>query len=417
MTTKGQVGRRALCLMTGTLVVSMGLGCPANFEPSEQGEANTIDRTNKGASYIGSAACSACHPNIAALHSVHGHNQILKKLSDGAPSYPKAGIRAAVPSPPQGSEWSDITFVIGGYTRMARFVDSQGFVMTDGVDGVNTQWNLDFPPNGTVAGFVSYESGQADPKSYDFACFKCHTTGPGTEGHQDSLQGIQGTFAEPGVQCEACHGPGSNHIPNPPSNIYINPASSACGTCHSRGDDVNVIPASDGFIQDYEQYQELLASPHAEMRCTTCHDAHASTAYDRDTGIINGCQACHAGQTMAKHEGKVFTRGGYVEPLSCESCHMPYATKSAAAAAEDVIGARGARMGDIRTHIFNIQRLMVDFNAMFTADGKSVKKDSNGKAAVTLDFVCLRCHNGKGNAVALSLRPPGDTPPTMPKMH
>jgi hypothetical protein len=403
--------------MTGTLVVSMGLGCPANLEPSEQGEANTIDATNKGASYIGSAACSACHPDYAAIHNVHGHSQKLKKLNGGPPDYPLQGTRAGVPNPPDGSEWADITYVIGGYMRKARFINSQGFVMTNGVDGVNTQWNLDFPPNGTVAGFASYAPGQTEPKPYDYNCFKCHTTGPSQTGHQDSLEGIQGTFAEPAVQCEACHGPGSNHVPNPPGNIYINPASAFCGACHSRGADMNVIPANGGFIEHHEQYQELLASPHAEIRCTTCHDPHTSTVYDRDNAIINSCQACHAGQTMAKHEGKVFTRGDYVEPLSCESCHMPYATKSAAAATEDVIGAKGARMGDVRTHIFYIQRLMVDFNAMFTADGKSVKKDSNGKAAVTLDFVCLRCHNGKGSAFALSLRPPGDTPPTMLKMH
>jgi len=30
---------------------------------------------------------------------------------------------------------------------------------------------------------------------------------------------------------------------------------------------------------------------------------------------------------------------------------------------------------------------------MFTADMTSVQKDTAGRAAVTVDFVCLRCHN------------------------
>jgi len=32
-----------------------------------------------------------------------------------------------------------------------------------------------------------------------------------------------------------------------------------------------------------------------------------------------------------------------------------------------------------------------------------VARDANGRAAVTLDFVCLRCHNGVGNAFELTV--------------
>lgn len=406
----------ALC----TLWLLLGATCPfaplPNGDDAENG-LNTTDPTNGGAEYIGSATCAACHPTYAEKHRIHGHSQKLQKLSGSAPTYPDEGTRAGIPNPPDGKAWTDITYVIGGYYRKGRFIDSDGYVMTDGVDGVNTQWNLDFPPTGTVAGWTTYSSSQVDPKPYGHSCFKCHTTGPSEDGNQDDLVGIQGTFAEPGVQCEACHGPGSRHAPNPPRNIYVNDKAEFCGACHSRGDDMNVIPVKGGFIRHHEQYQELLASPHAGLRCITCHATHTSTAYDRDNAIINDCSACHAGQDLAFHEGKVFERGDYVETVRCESCHMPYATKSATAATEDVVGAMGARMGDIRTHIFNINRIMVGFNAMFDDDGNSVKKDANGQAAVTLDFVCLRCHNGKGNAFALSLRTPGDTPPTMPTMH
>ena len=86
---------------------------------------------------------------------------------------------------------------------------------------------------------------------------------------------------------------------------------------------------------------------------------------------------------------------------------MPYATKSAAAAGEDVVGADG-RMGDIRTHIWYINTDMVDYTAMFSADGTTVKKDANGKASVTVDFVCLRCHSDTGNAFALTVRSASD---------
>ncbi len=39
---------------------------------------------------------------------------------------------------------------------------------------------------------------------------------------------------------------------------------------------------------------------------------------------------------------------------------------------------------------------LVDSIAMFSPDGSSVLLDDQGRAAVTVDFVCLRCHNGVG---------------------
>ena len=63
---------------------------------------------------------------------------------------------------------------------------------------------------------------------------------------------------------------------------------------------------------------------------------------------------------------------------------MPFATKSAQP--------QGPNMGDVMTHIFYINTDAVDRNAMFNAEGTEVLLDDEGKAAVTLDFVCQRCH-------------------------
>ena len=62
---------------------------------------------------------------------------------------------------------------------------------------------------------------------------------------------------------------------------------------------------------------------------------------------------------------------------------MPYATLSAQPV--------GPHKGDRRTHIFNIDTR--NGVSMFTEDGSEVKL-TDGKAAVTLDFVCQRCHQG-----------------------
>jgi hypothetical protein len=416
-------------LLAGLLAATIGgvTGCPpadggpnepnVPGEPNEPGDSdvfnNTTDRTNNGATYIGSDACAACHPDVGARHAVHGHARKLNKIEDGAPSYPAAAARAGGFEPPDGKDWEDVAYVIGGYIRKARFVDVDGYVMTDGVEGVNTQWNLDFPTTGLSAGWVAYEADRDpdDPKPYDYSCFVCHTTGP-TEfdpdnpAFQDNRAGMEGTFAEPGIQCESCHGPGSNHIPNPAArDIYVDQRAAACNECHNRPfqSDDGVIRASGGFIRHYAQYPELQASGgHSAFTCNTCHDPHVSVTYDRENALVATCTECHPNRDMAYHEEEVFVRGDYSETLSCESCHMPFATRSAGVAPSTVVGDLG-RMGDMRTHIFRINSDPVDFTTMFSADGSEVVKDASGRAAVTLDFVCLRCHNGIGNVFALTV--------------
>lgn len=397
---------RGLIVVAIVVATAAQVGCPG-FSILPSGVSlpvfnNTIDPTNRGASFIGSDACSACHPDVAAIHRRHGHAHQLTAGSGAPPTFPAEAARAGVPDPPGGQAWTDIAFVIGGYRKRALFIDQNGFIQTNGVDGFDAQWNLDFPANGTVAEFVPFEPAAAAPMPYDFDCFRCHTTGPmpqdpATPQFQDGRAGIPGTWSETGVQCEACHGPGSNHAPNPSArDIYVNGSSEACGQCHMSGADPNVIPADGGFVDPYAQVQELRASGgHADFSCGVCHDPHASVTYDRGRNIRNGCTVCHPDQNMALHEGKTFVRGDYVEPLTCESCHMPFSGRLAGMASASVVGPEG-RMGDTRSHIFRISLAPANFSSMFTPDGSQVVKDASGRAAVTVDFVCVRCHNGGG---------------------
>lgn len=410
-------GNEVFGVAFGLVMISMILlpGCPGT-SPLTDGSGvynNTADPTNNSAKYLGSEACRACHPVVAANNEIHGHAHKLTAIQGSAPVFPEQGTRAGVPNPPAGFTWEDVAYVIGGYIRKARFIDHEGYILTNDADGVDPQWNLTFGANGVTTGFVPYENtgkfGPSDPKPYNYSCFQCHTTGAqaqdGTDPQfQENRPGFAGTWEEAGVQCEECHGPGSNHVANPAArDIYVNSAASACGQCHIRGPDPTVILASGGFIRHHEQWPELLSSGgHAGFNCTTCHDPHISVNYDRANAIRNECIDCHSDQNMALHQGRVFARGDYVEFLECQSCHMPYATKSAAAATTAVAGKKG-RIGDMRTHIFRISTDSVDYKAMFSGDGSSVVQDDQGRAAVTVDFVCLRCHNDVGSAFSLTI--------------
>lgn len=408
------VGFTLFPILAGCEGVIPGTGGDGNGDNGNDNDGsvfnNTTDPTNKSATFVGSNACRACHPDIDAWQSIHGHAHKLTRVQGAPPEFPEEGTRAGVPNPPEGIDWSDVAYVIGGYTRKARFIDNDGYILTTGLEGVDTQWNLSYPANGTTPGFVPYDAERETEKPYDFSCFQCHTTGALAQDEdqpefQDNRPGFAGTWEEAGVQCEACHGPGSNHIPNPEArDIYVNVGADHCGQCHTRGSDPDVILASGGFVRHHEQWPELRASGgHADFDCIVCHDPHRSTNYDRENAIRNECTDCHTDHNMAVHDGITYVRGDYVETLSCESCHMAYATRSAASASTDVVGELG-RMGDTRSHIFRIDDNPVDYTSMFSNDMESVRKDALGRAAVTVDFVCLRCHNGVGNAFELTIQ-------------
>jgi hypothetical protein len=92
----------------------------------------------------------------------------------------------------------ETVYVIGGYGWKALFMDENGFIATDGVDQVKTQYNLANELFGTDAQWVPYEAQQQDPKTYD--CGGCHATGFAAAGEP-----LPTGYARTGT-CNNCHG-------------------------------------------------------------------------------------------------------------------------------------------------------------------------------------------------------------------
>jgi hypothetical protein len=352
-----------MCLIAASLLVVTG----AKAEPT----------------YVGTDACSTCHSSIVDNVWLSGHPHKLTEVVDGvAPLMPYPnGDTLTVPDPWGGMPWDSVSYMIGGFNWKARFLDTNGWIVT----GDEVQYNLE------TQGWVGYHADEArGTKPYN--CGTCHTTGwqPDTSLnhddlslHQDSLAGIWGTWTEPGVRCEGCHGPGSDHIAGPSAANIGQVTTEKCGTCHSRGD-VNVIDVKGGLIRHHEQYEEILlnSAPHDE--CSTCHAPHTSTVHDlggiTDTGSSCGSAevGCHAETTL----NPVLTAHG---EMPCYSCHMPYTSKNAVSTGEGVY-----LRGDLRGHRMKIaitEKVAAD--TMITPDGGAIAGDF-----VTLDFACLQCHNG-----------------------
>ena len=203
-------------------------------------------------------------------------------------------------------------------------------------------------------------------------------TGYSPTGSQGNLPGIVGTWAEAGITCEECHGPGSQHIANPRGvDMKMDRDPELCGKCHLRGD-VTKVDAKDGFIEHHEQYEEMYQSKHITLDCVACHDPHKGVVQLRQakqTTTRTACENCHFKEAQ-NHRRRTWP------PRQCVDCHMPRISKSA-------WGDAAKFTGDIRTHEMAIDPTQT---SQFTKDGKLALSQ------IGLDFACKSCHVQGGKA-------------------
>ena len=307
-----------------------------------------------------------------------GHPWKLSKVVDGkAPTYPFTEIKDL----PEGYTWNDILYVIGGYLWKARFVDKQGYIITDkpgaviSDTGYLNQWNFANPIVGKEAGWVKYNSGKV---KLPYNCGSCHTTRYSPKGNQDDLPGLVGAWKQEGIRCEECHGNGGLHVQNPQeAPMDVDRDSELCGKCHRR-DDVERVNAKGGFIEHHEQYEELFQSKHLTINCVSCHDPHKGVNQLRQAGeqtTRTQCQNCHTLQGQVQNN-KIHASMN----VACVECHMPRLVKTAWGDAEKFTG-------DIRSHLMAIDPTLL---VTFKEDG------ALATGQVGLDFACKHCHGGGG---------------------
>jgi hypothetical protein len=335
-----------------------------------------VAKPDPASTYKGSESCKMCHTEKYDGWKTTGHPYKLN-----TPAEAQAFNSPPVPAP-DGYTYDDIYLVIGGWGWKARFIGLDGYIITK--TGADRKTNGSNQYNLATKGWVDYNPGVV--KKFD--CGNCHTTGYSLAGSQDNKPGIVGTWEEKSIGCEACHGPGSEHIKAGGGKgvaIIVNKSAAMCGACHTRGADDTKIISTGGFVQHHEQYPEFLNSPHKELSCVSCHDPHkgvhvGQTNPTEGAGITAQCATCHSKQNT-DFTGSTMQKAG----VKCIDCHMPKTGKSA-------VGDIAKFTGDVKEHLFKINS---DPNAkMFSDDGKLAM------GYITLDFACLSCHTGKDKAWA-----------------
>jgi predicted CXXCH cytochrome family protein len=180
-------------------------------------------------------------------------------------------------------------------------------------------------------------------------CLGCHSTGYSVS---------RNAFAEPGIACEACHGPGSRHVDSPsgkdtiihPGKLPPDRGRMVCGQCHSLGKDPSgnhpfpvmgkgdaarpfmpgedlaaaFVDARPILVRKGWEYSLLVQSsqPYSTQRCIDCHDPHGKTGHPSMLldPTSETCLRCH-GVGSARLSFENHLGMGDVTKRLCWDCH------------------------------------------------------------------------------------------------
>jgi len=303
--------------------------------------------------FTGSEVCSGCHPSVyrryqatpmarssgATLGAVpapggfqHGASGVTYRVTaDGQLTFTRG--------PAQGQR--ELTLYIGSGAAARSFLwRRDGFLFEAPVTWYARR-GWDMSPGYETAPALNLA------RPIEPECLGCHATGvrprAGTpNGYQDP------PFAEGGVGCERCHGPGRLHVSRAGKGAVVNPAklaprerNSVCAQCHLTG--VERVELAGRSVADYRPGEDLAAytvslvwsapqpdgvhvTSHYErlqtsgckrgagekLWCGSCHDPHATpAAAARASYYRSKCLQCHGSSRHARRSPE------------CVSCHMP----------------------------------------------------------------------------------------------
>src|SRR5215475_11627542 len=329
--------------------------------PGGQAQRGKVWRPTKipaGVNFVGSQACAECHKDKVAVQGNSSMGLALELVAEASilGSRKRLGFRdgkfsyeivrkgdQSIYTVTDGSETisepilysfgqgkAGQTYLLkyaGDYyeSRVSFYAEIQGLDLTLGYQ--------DTRPQSVIEAF-----GRKLPRDEVMQCFNCHSTGA-VSGNQLHLEKMA-----PGVRCEACHGPGGEHVAagkagQPNKDKIFNPgrlggdelSQDFCGACHRSAEEIVMAPKRIGMngvrFQPYRIFGSKCYSDDRRISCTACHDPHESASHD-EAYYDAKCLACHQpgrGSDAAKPSQ---LGEGDAAPVckvgakNCASCHM-----------------------------------------------------------------------------------------------
>ena len=181
-------------------------------------------------------------------------------------------------------------------------------------------------------------------------CVSCHSTGYDSNAANDGFDDFDFVFPDTlfvgqadlvaaaypdamklaNIQCESCHGPGSEHLGNKTDNKIVSSLDSkTCAVCHDSGTH-HVFPAQwDASGEDATEFDGR-----------GFEGGHAKGSYVVSAGARNGCSPCHSGAGYVQwvKEGRPVDALGLpaatafkpvATNISCAVCHDPHSNENA----------------------------------------------------------------------------------------
>ena len=326
--------------------------------------------------YVGSEVCRNCHLEHYDAWKRTLHSRMLQDaqankdviITDIDPEIIKADLRKIEKKLKVPVEEfyipkvEDIKYTIGSQWKQRYLFEKDGTLYI-----APTQFNAE------TGRWVNYHEHDWAKRPWLKKCGGCHATGVDLE---------KDNFTEPGVGCEACHGPGSHHAALPKTAIFekratiVNPAKltagvavQICGSCHNRGKsklvkgsswpvgyrpgkaltsyynetsfaagDVKHVYANEFSKGHHQQYIDWKQSAHYRegVTCVSCHFVHelGNPVVRGQTRQSSGDQTCMSCHTVLNKVGAHAVHS----TAKCVACHMPRIAKS-------------AESGDIHSHV------------------------------------------------------------------
>lgn len=307
--------------------------------------------------YAGSARCESCHTREYAAWEDSGH-----ALAAGPPAGPaydgtvylasltgtfRASAAAVTFSPAEGTAALPVALTIGGRAMQQPLVATErGALQTlpFAWDRARGEW-FDLFPHAPDPGDLDHWRGSH--MTANSQCLACHVTGY-ARGYDASSGEFHSRWEEPGVGCEACHGPGGDHVRARAagrSDRYdaLSPRTAAheiCASCHGLR-----LEQAEGYgvgapLADFFRFDALDTDQfHADGRvagevfqwvsfglsrkaargvvCRDCHEPHGTAPRAAGAALCSQCHGPDYGRPTHTHHA-IGSAGA-----DCRACHMP----------------------------------------------------------------------------------------------